>query len=178
MKEFILYIVSKVANSKIKRLRDIKDNKLLNELQKRYPKVIFYGDCIIKDNVEIGDDTRIGEYTIIGSNTKIGKGCRILYHVTICKDAIIGDNVFIGPNTSLLNDKYPPSKKSEPPIIEDSAVIGGGVVILPRVRIGKGAHVGAGSVVTKDVPAHITVVGNPAKILMSKSKTTNHNRID
>jgi acetyltransferase-like isoleucine patch superfamily enzyme len=73
---------------------------------------------------------------------------------------VIGNNVFIGPNTSLLNDKYPPSVVSDPPTIQDDAVIGGGVTILPGVVIGTGAKVGAGSVVTKDVPPKILIKFN------------------
>ena len=132
-------------------------------LKVKYPKVIFYGDVSMKGNVSIGEGTRIGEYVVIGANAKIGKDCRILYHVTISKDTVIGYKVFIGPNTSLLNDKYPPTVNSFPPIIEDYAIIGGGVTILPNVKIGEGAVVGAGSVVTKDVPAWTVVFGNPAR---------------
>ncbi|MHA1280447.1 MAG: DapH/DapD/GlmU-related protein [Candidatus Helarchaeota archaeon] len=126
------------------------------DLENQYPKIVFYGPCSIKPNVKIGEGTRIGEFTVIGENAIIGKNCRILYHVTICKDAVIGDNVFIGPNTSLLNDRYPPSKKSEPPIIEDDVVIGGGCLIFPSVHIGRGARIGAGVRVRCDVPAGVS----------------------
>jgi acetyltransferase-like isoleucine patch superfamily enzyme len=78
--------------------------------------------------------------------------------VTICKDAIIGNDVFIGPNTTLLNDKYPPTSVSLPPVIEDGAIIGGGVILAPNVRIGKRAVVGAGSVITKDVPSETVII--------------------
>jgi len=121
-----------------------------------YPNVTFYGPCSIKKNVKIGEGTRIGEFTVIGENARIGRNCRILYHVTICKDAVIGNNVFIGPNTSLLNDRYPPSKKSEPPIIEDDVAIGAGCLIFPGVHIGRGARIGAGVRVRCDVPAGVS----------------------
>lgn len=131
-------------------------------INKKYIDVTFYGDVSIKKNVIIGKNTCIGEFVVLGENARIGNNCRIMYHVTICKDAQIGNNVFIGPNTSLLNDKYPPSKDSLAPIIEDNAVIGGGCTILPGVKIGKSAFIGAGSVVTKSVASGKRVFGNPA----------------
>ena len=136
---------------------------MTNFLKLLYVDVLFYGDVSIKNNVSIDKKTKIGEYCVIGENAKIGKGCRIMYHVTICKDAQIGNNVFIGPNTSLLNDKYPPSKNSNPPIIEDNVIIGGGCTILPGVKIESGAFVGAGSVVTKHIKSKTIVFGNPAR---------------
>lgn len=140
------------------------------EAEKLYPNVVFYGDVSIKDNVTIGDGTRIGEYVVIGANTKIGKNCRILYHVTISKDTLIGNNVFIGPNTTSLNDLYPPSKISTAPIIRDNVVIGGGVTIKPNVLIEQNVVVGAGSNVTHSIPANIVVVGNPARKLMTREE--------
>lgn len=139
-------------------------------LRKVYPNVTFYGDVVVKDNVVIGEGTKIGEYVIIAANAKIGKNCSILYHVTICKDAIIDDGVFIGPNTTLLNDKYPPSKVSRPPRIFPRAIIGGGVVLCPNVAVGTNAVVGAGSVVTESVPMNEVWVGNPAKFLMTREE--------
>lgn len=137
----------------------------------KYPNVTFFGEVVIYDGVEIGDGTKVGEYTIISKDVKIGKNCKIIYHVTIPRNTVIGDNVFIGPNTSLLDDKYPPTLWSEgnyPPTIEDDVIIGGGVTILPDVIIHKRAVVGAGSVVTKDIPASEVWVGNPAKFFMTR----------
>jgi len=139
-------------------------------LKHKYPEVIFYGEVVIKENVKIGKGTRMGEFIIIGANATIGKNCRIQYHTTICKDAKIGNGVFIGPNTSLLNDKYPSTSISQPPTIDDNSVIGGGVTILPNVHIGFGAIVGAGSVVTNNVPAGHVVYGNPAKFRMTREE--------
>ena len=138
-------------------------------LKKKYPNVIFYGDVSIKENVAIGDGTRIGEYAVIGANAEIGCNCRILYHVTVCKNAVIGNNVFIGPNTSLLNDKYPPTHDPKGIVtICDNAVIGAGCLVLPNVTIGESAVIVAGSVVTKDVPHHMVVGGNPVKPIMTR----------
>jgi len=79
----------------------------------------------------------------------------------------LGDNVFIAPNSSLLNDKYPKSSLLTPSVIKDNAAIGGGVTILPGVTVGEKAIVGGGSVVTKDVPPRTVVAGCPAKKIMS-----------
>jgi UDP-2-acetamido-3-amino-2,3-dideoxy-glucuronate N-acetyltransferase len=129
--------------------------------------------CAIWNYVVIGDGTKIGDNTIIGSfvdlgkDVTIGRNCNIQAHVTISNGCILDDNVFIAPNSSLLNDKYPKSPFMTPPIIKDGAAIGGGVTILPNVMVGEKAVVGGGSVVTKDVPARTVVAGCPAKKVMT-----------
>jgi len=112
-------------------------------------------------NSRIGDDTKIGSFTEI-ANSVVGKCCNIQAHVTISNGCKIGDDVFIGPNTSLLNDKHMDGI-IEPVVVEDHVKIGGGCTILPRVVLHKGCIVGAGSVVTKDVTLNTVVWGNPAK---------------
>ena len=114
-----------------------------------------------------GGNTVIGSFVDIGKDVTIGKNCNIQAHVTISNGCVLGDNVFIAPNTSLLNDKYPKSPFMTPPVIKDGAAIGGGVTILPNVVIGEKAVVGGGSVVTKDVPANTVVAGCPAKKVMT-----------
>ena len=106
---------------------------------KEYPNVTFYGEVSIKEGVKIGAGTKIGEFVVIGANAEIGKNCKILYFVSICKDAVIKDDVFLGPGVRLLNDKYPPTKISLPPLIEEGAIIGGGARINPGVRVGRRA---------------------------------------
>lgn len=112
----------------------------------------------------IGDNCTIGSYTEIGGAV-IGNNVRIEANVFICRGTTVEDDVFIGPGTRTLNDKYPPSggKKWQPVIIKRGARIGGGVIILPNVTIGEHALIGAGSVVTKNVEAYKIVKGNPAK---------------
>jgi len=112
----------------------------------------------IEEGAIIGEGTGIGQNTYIGMNVQIGKNCRIMQHVTICKDAIIGDSVFIGPNTSFFNDKYPPTRISQPPIVEDDVIIGGLCAILPGVILRKGCVIGAGTTVTKDVPPETVII--------------------
>lgn len=140
-----------------------------------YPLVKLYGTLgvdqpTIEEGVLIDEGTKIGQNTYIGMNVRIGKNCRIMQHVTICKDSVIGDEVFIGPNTTLLNDKYPPTKVSQPPIINSGAIIGGGATILPAVIVGLKAVIGAGATVTRDVKPGTVVCGNPARVVMSRSE--------
>jgi UDP-2-acetamido-3-amino-2,3-dideoxy-glucuronate N-acetyltransferase len=129
--------------------------------------------CSIWNYVVIGDGAKIGEGTIIGSfcdigkEVRIGRNCNIQAHVTISNGSVLGDEVFIAPNTSLLNDKYPKSGFLTPPTVEAGAQIGGGVTILPNVVIGEKAIVGGGSVVTKNVPSRSVVSGVPAKSVMT-----------
>ena len=132
--------------------------------------VTVWNYVVIGDNVKIGDGTRIGSFCDIGSSVLIGKNCNIQAHVTISNRCKIGDKVFIAPNSSLLNDKFPLSECLTPPIIEDDAVIGGCAVILPNLKIGKSSVVAAGSIVTKDVPPGTVVKGTPATILMTREE--------
>ena len=129
--------------------------------------VTVWNYVVIGDGTCIGDGTVIGSFCDIGKNVVIGKDCSIQAHATISNGCKVGDDVFIAPNSSLLNDRYPKSSLLTPPQIEDNAVVGGGVIILPGVTVGKKAVVAAGSVVTKDVPAREVVIGVPAKKAMS-----------
>jgi acetyltransferase-like isoleucine patch superfamily enzyme len=118
--------------------------------------VNIYSDTIGK-NLKTGEFVEICKGAIIGDNVNIGT------HSFIPANVIIKDNVFIGQNVHFTNDKYPPSNgawKGEPPtIVEKGASIGSSVVILPSVTIGKNALIGAGSIITKDVPKNTTVKG-------------------
>jgi acetyltransferase-like isoleucine patch superfamily enzyme len=126
---------------------------------------------------EIGDETKIGAFVEIQKNATVGKRCKISSHTFICEGVTIEDNVFIGHGVTFVNDTYPRATASggrlqteedwkvERTIIEKGASIGSGATILSNVHIGENAIVGAGSVVTKDVPANAIVAGNPAKIL-------------
>lgn len=133
----------------------------------------------------IRENTKIWQYSVILSGARIGADCNICSHVFIENDVIIGDrvtikngvqlwdglriedDVFIGPNVTFTNDKYPRSKcwpESFPiTTVCKRASIGGGAVILPGILIGENAMIGAGSVVTRDVPPGTIVVGNPAR---------------
>ena len=143
--------------------------------QMEYPSVTLYGlggpDApTIEEGVAIGDGTRIGQNTYVGMDTQIGKDCRIMQHVTICKDAVIADDVFIGPNTTFLNDKYPPTQISQPPIVRCGAIVGGGSTVGPGHIIGFRSGVGHGSNVTKDIPDGEVWCGNPATFHMTRDE--------
>ena len=126
---------------------------------------------------EIGDETKIGAFVEIQKNARVGRRCKISSHTFICEGVDIEDNVFVGHSVTFINDFYPrattPSGelkleadwKVEKTLVKKGASIGSGATILSRVTIGENAIVGAGSVITKDVPANAIVAGNPAKFL-------------
>ena len=132
---------------------------------------------------EIGDETKIGAFVEIQKNVTVGKCCKISSHSFICEGVVIEDNVFIGHGVTFINDSYPRAAtregnlqteadwKVERTVIKKGASIGSGATILANTSIGENAIVGAGSVVTKDVPANSIVAGNPAKILRSIKQT-------
>jgi acetyltransferase-like isoleucine patch superfamily enzyme len=132
--------------------------------------VVIWNYVVIGENTRIGAKTRIGSFCDIGKSVLIGKDCNIQAHVTISNGCNVGNNVFIGPNSTLLNDKFPDCHHIAPPTIKDGAIIGGGAVILPRIAVGKNSVVAAGSVVTKDVPSGVVVVGVPATKLMTRKE--------
>jgi acetyltransferase-like isoleucine patch superfamily enzyme len=124
---------------------------------------------------EIGDNTKIGAFVEIQKNASVGRQCKISSHTFICEGVTIEDNVFIGHGVMFINDIYPRATangqlqteadwKIERTVIKNGASIGTGATILANITIGENAIVGAGSVVTKDVPANCIVGGNPARI--------------
>jgi acetyltransferase-like isoleucine patch superfamily enzyme len=126
---------------------------------------------------EVDDNTKIGCFVEIQKKAKIGKNCKISSHTFICEGVTIEDDVFVGHNVTFINDKYPKATNGggrlqteedwtvQPIMVEKGASIGSGSTILSNVRIGENAIIGAGSVVTHDVPPNSIVAGNPAKIL-------------
>lgn len=123
-------------------------------------------NVLIREKTRIGDNTSIGTASVIEGYTTIGSNVRIQSMVFVPTNTEIGDDVFIGPASVLTNDRYPPTGKPElkGPVLEEGVVIGAKSVILPMVRIGQGAAVAAGAVVTRDVPAGKMAIGSPAKI--------------
>ena len=132
--------------------------------------VVVWNYVVIGDGTKIGDGTCIGSFVDIGKNVSIGKNCNIQAHVTVSNGCVLGDNVFIAPNSSLLNDKYPKSSLLTPPVVKDNVVIGGGVTVLPDVVLGENSVIGGGSVVTANVPAGKVFMGVPAKEAMTKEE--------
>jgi acetyltransferase-like isoleucine patch superfamily enzyme len=125
---------------------------------------------------QIGDNTKIGAFVEIQKNATVGNNCKISSHTFICEGVRIEDNVFLGHGVTFINDPYPRATTDdgslqtekdwivEPTIVKKGASIGSGSTILCKVTIGENAIIGAGSVVTKDVPANTIVCGNPAKV--------------
>ncbi|HKT47031.1 MAG TPA: acyltransferase [Candidatus Acidoferrales bacterium] len=126
---------------------------------------------------EIGDNTKLGAFVEIQKNARVGSNCKISSHSFICEGVTIEDGVFVGHGVTFINDLYPRAANPdgalqtesdwtvERTLVKRGASIGSGATILARVTVGENAIVGAGSVVTKDVPANAVVAGNPAKIL-------------
>ncbi len=147
-------------SSDVKLGKDVKLSKFIN----------LYG-C------EIGDETKIGAFVEIQKNAKIGNRCKISSHTFICEGVTVEDNVFIGHGVTFINDSYPRATtpdgglqteqdwKVERTFVKKGASIGSGATILSKVVIGENAIVGAGSVVTKDVPANTIAAGNPSRAL-------------
>jgi UDP-2-acetamido-3-amino-2,3-dideoxy-glucuronate N-acetyltransferase len=124
----------------------------------------------------IGDNVKIGAFVEIQKNAFVGNNCKISSHTFVCEGVTIEDNVFIGHNVTFINDSYPRATAGgqlqteadwtvEKTLVKNGASIGSGAIILANVTIGEKAIIGAGAVVTKDVPPNTIVAGNPAKII-------------
>ncbi|PUE59622.1 dTDP-6-deoxy-3,4-keto-hexulose isomerase [Limnohabitans curvus] len=124
---------------------------------------------VVLKGAKIGADCNICAQTLIEGNVVIGDRVTVKSGVQIWDESVISDDVFIGPNVTFSNDLYPRSKQYPTQFngitIHNGASIGANATLLPGITIGEKAMVGAGSVVTKDVPARAVVVGNPAKIV-------------
>ena len=124
----------------------------------------------------VGDDTKIGAFVEVQKNSAIGCRCKISSHTFVCEGVTIEDDVFIGHGVMFINDTYPRATANgtlqteadwvvEPTVVKQGASIGSNCTILCNVTIGEHAIIGAGSVVTKDVPPNMIATGNPARII-------------
>ena len=148
----------------------IADDVVLGRDVQIYNFVNLYG-C------EIGDETRIGTFVEIQKGARVGARCKISSHTFICEGVRVEDEVFVGHGVQFINDRYPRATRAdgtpqteadwtlERTTVRRGASIGTGAVILGGIEIGERATVGAGAVVTRDVPPGATVAGNPARIL-------------
>ena len=126
---------------------------------------------------EVGENTKIGAFVEIQKNATVGRNCKISSHTFVCEGVTIEDGVFIGHSVTFINDRYPRATTSdgelqteadwkvETTVVKAGASIGSGSTILSGVTIGEKAIIGAGSVVTKNVPPKAVVAGNPARVL-------------
>ena len=135
-----------------------------------------YKPCYLGKNLIVGEHVSTGAICHIGRNVTIGDNSNIQGSNYIADRTTIGASVFIGPNSTILNDKYPPSGNAEkwiPVEVQNHAVVGGGCTLLPGANLGEGSVLGGGSVLTKPIPAGEVWAGNPARFLMTREEYDN-----
>jgi len=151
------------------RFQNIREDVKLGEGVQIYDFVNLYG-CTI------GDRAKIGAFVEIQKNAHIGRNCKISSHTFICEGVTIEDDVFVGHNVSFINDRFPRATaggrlqtegdwKVEPTLVREGASIGTSCTILSNVTIGRNSIIGAGSVVTRDIPDNVVAAGNPCRVL-------------
>ena len=142
---------------------------------------VVLNDFINLYGCSIGDNTKIGPFVEVQKNAFIGKRCKISSHTFICEGVTIEDDVFVGHGVMFINDKYPRSTNESgelqteedweviSTIVKQGASIGSNATLLCGITVGSGSIVGAGSVVTRDVPDKAVVAGNPARVIRNIS---------
>jgi acetyltransferase-like isoleucine patch superfamily enzyme len=160
------------------------DSSLQPSCQRIAPDVKLGKNVCIRDftnlyGCEIGDDVKIGTFVEIQKGAKIGNQCKISSHTFICAGVTLEDEVFVGHNVTFTNDRYPRATNGNGQLqteadwacirtlVKRGASIGSGATLLCGITIGENAMIGAGSVVTKDVPPGAVVAGNPARVIRS-----------
>ena len=143
---------------------------------------IFQPDLVNLYGCSIGEDTKIGAFVEIQKNARIGARCKISSHTFICEGVTIEDEVFVGHGVMFINDRHPRATADSgtlqtesdwiciPTVVKRGASIGSGAAILCGITIGENALVGAGAVVTKNVPPNTTVAGVPARLVARRAK--------
>lgn len=150
---------------------------MINEVKLGKNVRIYHKDLVNLYGCEIGDNSKIGSFVEIQKNAKIGKNCKIEAFAFIPEGVVLEDEVFVGPHACLTNDRLPRATTADgrlksgedwhvsKTIVKRRASIGANATIMCGITIGENSMIGAGSVVTKNVPANAIVAGNPAKII-------------
>lgn len=138
---------------------------------------------------EIGDETKIGTFVEIQKGARIGRRCKISSHTFICEGVTIEDGVFVGHNVTFINDLFPRATnpggalqteadwECRPTLVKRGASIGSSATLLCGITVGEHALIGAGSVVTRDVPPYTVVAGNPARVLRTLPRPDHENPV-
>ena len=132
------------------------------------PKV--YPSSVVQEGAELGRDVVVGAFCFVAKGARIGAGTRIQCHTSVWAGVELGEDVFVGPAATFTNVRRPRARYPRAPhwdatVVERGATIGAAAVLVAPVRVGERAMVGAGAVVTRDVPAHAIVAGNPARVI-------------
>jgi UDP-2-acetamido-3-amino-2,3-dideoxy-glucuronate N-acetyltransferase len=125
---------------------------------------------VVADGARLGGDVVVGAFCFIARGAILGAGTRIQSHTSVWAGVELGEDVFVGPGAMFTNVRHPRAAFPRAPhwdrtVVEDGASIGAGAVLVAPLRVGRCAMVGAGAVVTRDVPAHAVVVGNPSRVV-------------
>lgn len=136
-------------------------------------KLVTGHNVLIREGSRIGDNCLIGTGSMLDGSVQIGNNVKIQSGVYLPHGTIVGENVFIGPYACVTNDRYPVSKRLLPVIIGNDCIVGANSTIIAGVRVGDNSVIAAGSVVTKDVPPNVVVIGVPARIYSSREEYEN-----
>jgi UDP-2-acetamido-3-amino-2,3-dideoxy-glucuronate N-acetyltransferase len=129
-----------------------------------------YPPSVVAEGAQLGDDVVVGAFCFVARGAVVGAGTRIQSHTSVWDGVVLGEDVFVGPGAQFTNVRHPRAAYARAPrwdrtSVEDGATIGANATLVAPVRVGRFAVVGAGAVVTRDVPARAIVAGNPARII-------------
>jgi UDP-2-acetamido-3-amino-2,3-dideoxy-glucuronate N-acetyltransferase len=129
-----------------------------------------YPPSVVAEGAQLGEDVVVGAFCFVAAGAVIGAGTRIQSHTSVWEGVVLGQDVFVGPGAQFTNVRHPRAAYTRAPrwdrtTVEDGATVGANAVLVAPVRVGRFAFVGAGAVVTADVPSHAIVAGNPARVV-------------